>query len=252
MTEGRAERIGGDFAEAPAQGRLLRLFATPPMACPYVEGLTERQVVTLLAGDDPVALHDRLTAAGFRRSYNIAYRPACEGCSACVPVRVRAADFRMTRSMRRVAARAALLGVATLPAKALADHYVLFHRYQKGRHADGAMADMEYEDFRAMIEDSPVRTSLVEFRRDDGRLFGVAITDRVADGLSMVYSFYDPDFEPASPGTAMILWHVERAVQLGLPHVYLGYWVQESPKMAYKARFKPIERLGPEGWKDLA
>jgi len=251
MTEGRAERkaiaTGGLTA-----GRLVRFFATPGMSCPYLEGRTERQVVTLLSGDDPVALHDRLAQAGFRRSYNIAYRPACDGCSACVPVRVRAQDFRPDRTMRRIWARTATLSVTVLPAKSLAEHYLLFHRYQKARHPDGAMADMELDDFRAMVEDSPVRTSLVEFRKPEGGLFGVAITDRIADGLSMVYSFFDPDEARASPGTAMVLWHLERATQLGLPYLYLGYWVEASRKMAYKARFRPLERLGAGGWREAS
>lgn len=249
MTEGRAEHKGG-IAERLTSGRLVRFFATPAMSCPYLDGRSERQVVTLLAGEDPVGLHDRLAQAGFRRSYNIAYRPACDGCRSCVPVRVRALEFRPDRTMRRIAGRAAALSVATLPAKSLAEHYLLFHRYQKARHADGAMADMELEDYRAMVEDSPVRTSLVEFRKPGGALFGVAITDRIADGLSMVYSFYDPDEQRTSPGTAMVLWHLERAAQLGLPYVYLGYWVKESRKMAYKARFRPLERLEAGGWSD--
>lgn len=252
MTEGRADRMGSGLAGTMAPGRLVRFFATPAMNCPYVDGRTERQIVTLLAGEDPVGLHDRLAQAGFRRSYNIAYRPACEGCASCVPVRVRARDFVPNRTMRRIAARAAHLSVAILPAKSLGEHYVLFHRYQKARHAEGAMADMELDDYRAMVEDSPVRTSLVEFRAPGGRLRGVAITDRIADGLSLVYSFYDPDFQAASPGTAMILWHIERAAALGLPHVYLGYWVEESRKMVYKARFRPLERLGAEGWREIA
>ncbi|MBM3570623.1 MAG: arginyltransferase [Alphaproteobacteria bacterium] len=252
MDELRSDRLNeGPASLPPAPAPLLRFLSTPSMPCPYLPGRTERQVVAVLNGSDPVGLHDRLTQAGFRRSYNIAYKPACAGCNACVPVRVRAMEFVPNRTQRRIARALDALTVRALSPKALPEHYILFHSYQKARHADGAMADMELDDYRAMIEDSPVRSSLYEFRDAAGKLHGVCLTDRLIDGLSLVYSFFDPRLQ-GSPGAAIMLWHIQRAASLGLPHVYLGYWIEDSRKMAYKARFRPIETLTHEGWQRYA
>lgn len=211
----------------------------------------ERKVVTLLAAEDPDKLHDALSQAGFRRSQDLAYRPACDECSACVPVRVPVKEFAPTRSQRRIAAANTGLNVRRVDPIANREHYFLFRRYILSRHAGGGMADMDFSDFRAMIEDSPVSTHLAEFREADGSLYGVCLTDRMGDGLSLVYSFFEPEASERSPGTAMIMRQIEMAANLGLPFVYLGYWIAESRKMAYKRGFRPLEALTAEGWRRL-
>jgi len=227
---------------------LRHFFATPPTPCPYLPGKLERKVVTLLAGEDPDSLHNALSQAGFRRSQDLAYRPACEQCNACVPVRVPVENFVPSETQRRVMKLRPQISSRRLPAYATREHFSVFRRYVSARHEGGGMADMEFGDYRAMVEDSPVRTALTEFRMPDGRLFGVCLTDEMADGVSLVYSFFDPDFGKQSPGTFIILWHIEHARQAGLPYVYLGYWIAESRKMAYKGVFRPLEALTPDGW----
>jgi len=215
-------------------------------------------VFTHLVGDRAGELNDLLTHGGFRRSQSIAYRPACEGCRACVSVRVVAADFAPSRNMRRIAERNSdIVGDMRTPAPT-SEQYSVFRAYLDARHRDGGMADMTVLDYAMMIEDSHVDTRLVEYRRrgpdsgitgrGSGHMLAVALTDVLSDGLSMVYSFFDPDEADRSLGTFMILDHIERANRMGLPYVYLGYWVAGSRKMDYKGRFLPQERLMPAGW----
>jgi arginine-tRNA-protein transferase len=226
-------------------------YTTAPLPCPYLPGRTERKVVTEIAGPDAEPLHDRLSRAGFRRSHNIAYAPVCPGCNACVPIRIPIATFQPDRSLRKVLkANDGVIG-HDVQARATAEQYQLFQQYQRARHGDGDMATMSFYDYRAMVEDTPIDTFLVEFRDADETLIGVCLTDRLGDGLSAVYSFYAPDLEKRSLGTFTILWLVERARMQGLPHVYLGYWVRESRKMAYKARFKPSEILVAGSWRGM-
>jgi arginine-tRNA-protein transferase len=235
-----------------------QFYLTAPSPCPYLPGKHERKVFTHLAGPNSTELHDLLTQGGFRRSQGIAYRPACESCMACVSVRVCVDFFRPTPSMRRVRkANSDLIG-RFRPAQATSDQYSLFRRYLDSRHAEGGMAHMSVLDYALMVEDSHVESGVVEYRRrgpdsaivgrDQGGLLACALTDVLADGLSMVYSYFDPDVADRSLGTFMILEHIERARKLGKPYVYLGYWVEGSPKMDYKGRFKPQERLTPKGW----
>ena len=235
-----------------------QFYLTAPSPCPYLPGRQERKVFTHLVGPHSTELHDLLTQGGFRRSQGIAYRPACEFCMACVSVRVCADVFRPTTSMRRVQkANSDLIG-RFRPAQATSDQYRLFRRYLDSRHSDGGMAHMSVLDYALMVEDSHVDSGIVEYRRrgpdslvsgrDEGEIVACALTDILADGLSMVYSFFDPDEAERSLGTYMILEHIERARKLGKPYVYLGYWVEGSPKMDYKARFQPQERLTPRGW----
>lgn len=226
-------------------------YTTAPLPCPYVHGRIERKVVTEIAGPDADALHDRLSRAGFRRSHNIAYAPVCPACSACVPIRIVAHAFRPSGSLRRVARANAGLEGFEVPSRATAEQFALFQRYQNARHGDGDMASMSFYDFRAMVEDTPIETAMVEFRDQEDTLAGACLIDRLSDGLSAVYSFFAPELARQSPGTYAILWLVERARQLGLPYVYLGYWVPESRKMAYKARFSPSEILANGGWREL-
>ena len=235
-----------------------QFYLTSPTPCPYLPGREERKVFTHLVGGRARDLNDVLSQGGFRRSQSIAYRPACETCRACISVRIVVDDFRPSRSFRKVLSRNSDLIGEALPPQPRSEHYSLFRTYLDVRHPEGGMATMSALDFAMMIEDTHVETSLVEYRRrgpdsgftgrGQGDIFALALTDRLSDGLSMVYSVYDPDLELRSLGTFMVLDHVERARKLGLPYVYLGYWVDGSPKMAYKARFLPQERLMPQGW----
>jgi arginyl-tRNA--protein-N-Asp/Glu arginylyltransferase len=225
-------------------------YTTAPLPCPYVAGRTERKVVTEITGPEAENLHDRLSKAGFRRSHNIAYAPVCPSCQSCVPIRIPVAGFTLDRGLRRIErANAGVVGV-DVPPRATAEQFQLFQRYQQMRHGDGDMATMSFYDFRAMVEDTPIETTITEFRMD-GRLVGGCLTDRLGDGLSAVYSFYAPDLDRQSLGTYAIVWMIERARQEGLPYVYLGYWVPESRKMAYKARFRPCEILVGGAWRVL-
>ncbi len=231
-----------------------QFYLTAPSPCPYLPNRLERKVFTHLIGRRAVALNDQLTQSGFRRSQTIAYRPACENCRACVSARVKAAEFRLSRNFRRILEiNRDIAGTVTRPEPS-SEQYSLFRRYLDKRHGDGGMADMTAIDYATMIEDSHVETRLIEYRpskknaNGERPLLAACLTDILADGLSMVYSFYVPEERQRSLGTFMILDHIERACRLGLPHVYLGYWVEGSKKMAYKARFLPQERLGMNGW----
>ncbi len=235
-----------------------QFYLTAPSPCPYLPGQLERKVFTHLVGERAPALNDILTQGGFRRSQNIAYRPACEGCRSCVSVRVIVDAFRPGRSFRRIGEQNAdLVGTEIAPSPS-SEQYALFRRYLDARHADGGMADMSVLDYAMMVEDTHVRTMLVEYRRrgpdtaingrGHGALVAAGLTDVLGDGLSMVYSFFDPSWTGRSLGTYLILDHIRRARKLGLPYVYLGYWVEGSAKMHYKTRFRPQERLGPRGW----
>ena len=226
-------------------------YTTAPLPCPYLPGRTERKIVTELSGTEAETLHERLSRAGFRRSHNIAYAPVCPGCQACVPIRVVSEEFSPDRTQRRILRTNADLTVSEMPARATAEQFTLFQRYQKNRHADGDMAAMGYYDYRAMIEDTPISTGILEFRDARDRLLGACLTDWLADGLSAVYSFFDTDEDKRSLGTFAVLWLIGRARSLGLPYVYLGYWVPESRKMAYKARFRPSEILISGAWHRL-
>ncbi len=226
-------------------------YTTAPLPCPYVTGRTERKVVTEITGPDAEGLHDRLSRAGFRRSHNIAYAPVCPNCQACVPIRIPVAQFVPDRGLRRIARTNAQVTGTDVPARATAEQYQLFQRYQQARHGDGDMATMSFYDFRAMIEDTPIETAITEFRNADGRLVGGCLADRLGDGYSAVYSFFDPVLERQSLGTWAILWMIGRAQLEGLPYIYLGYWVAESRKMAYKARFRPCEVLVGGAWRPL-
>lgn len=231
-----------------------QFYLTAPSPCPYLPGEEERKVFTHLVGERAPELNDLLTHGGFRRSQSIAYRPACEFCRACVSVRVVVEDFQPSRNLRRVMqANGDLLSDMRDPLPT-SEQYSIFRSYLDSRHYDGGMADMTVLDFAMMVEDSHVDTRLVEYRLRDpqmgvgGTLVAVALTDVLNDGLSMVYSFYNPDHALRSLGTFVILDHIARARRIGLPYVYLGYWVRGSRKMDYKGRFLPQQRLLPDGW----
>lgn len=234
-----------------AQRPLQFFYTTAPLPCPYVPGRTERKLVTELTGRQVEPLHDRLSRGGFRRSHNIAYSPVCPHCRSCLPIRIDANAFAPNRTQRKIAGRNADLHVYEIPPRATTEQFQLFQRYQRARHGDGDMAGMTFYDYRAMVEDTPIETWIVEYRDAAETLIGACLTDRLGDGLSAVYSFFDPDLNRRSLGTQAILGLVDRARDLGLPFVYLGYWVPESNKMAYKAAFQPAEVLIGGAWRPL-
>lgn len=225
-----------------------QFFATAAVPCPYVPGRAERKMIVELAGRAAPQFYDELSRAGFRRSHRFAYRPACRDCAACVPVRIAVERFAHTRSTRRVRNANAGLTVRLLTPRATLEQFRLFIAYQRQRHGDSDMATMSYGEFRGMIEDTALRTALVESRDPTGALAAVSLIDRLDDGVSAVYSFYDPARARDSLGTWSILWLVEECRRRGVPYVYLGYWIAESPKMAYKARFPALERLFDGTW----
>ncbi|KLK94843.1 arginyl-tRNA-protein transferase [Microvirga vignae] len=235
-----------------------QFYLTSPSACPYLPGKEERKVFTHIVGRRGRELNEILTQGGFRRSQTIAYRPACDTCRACVSVRVLVDEFEPSGNLKRVLKNNADLIGYEIPNRPSSEQYALFRHYVDARHADGGMADMSVLDYSMMVEDSHVDTKLIEYRRrgidsaitgrGEGDLIAVSLMDVMSDGLSMVYSFYDPDHQDRSLGTFMILDHIRRARMMGLPYLYLGYWVEGSKKMGYKARFTPQERLGSHGW----
>jgi len=245
--------------------RFPRFFVTSPAPCPYLPGRLERKVFTELTGAHAAELNDALGRIGFRRSQGVAYRPSCAGCSACVSVRVVTPEFQPNGSQRRLMRRHADLQVTACRAWATDEQYQLLRRYLAARHPAGGMAGMDEDDYADMVEHSPVNSLMIEYREPPepgcgpareggrGRLVAACLTDRQADGLSMIYSFFAAD-DPARPGLGnyVIMDHIARARDAGLPYVYLGYWVQGSDRMAYKTRYRPIEQLGPSGWRRMA
>lgn len=235
----------------PFATRQLPFFLTAPTPCPYLEGRMERKIFTRVDNDQTAHLNNILTHAGFRRSQSILYRPACELCSACKSARIPVADFEPSRTQRRVSRRNADLLRMARPAEAMPEQFALLSRYLNTRHGDGDMAGMDFFDFASMVEDGSEQTELVEYRDSAGQLIACVLVDRLIDGFSLVYSFFAPERAKDSLGAHIILDHVERAKAENLPFVYLGYWVQGSPKMDYKAQYKPLEVLEPEGWRML-
>lgn len=226
-----------------------RFYSTDIAACPYLDGRDERRLVAVIDPAEPGARLDLLTEAGFRRSQNFLYKPACPSCRACVPVRIDARRFAPSRGFRRVLRRNRDLVATERPPRATLEQFDLFRRYLLSRHAEGGMTRMGWEAYRDMVEVSPPSTRLVEFRDAAGRLVGASLTDYIRSGLSGVYKFFEPGDDRRSLGTFIILWHAGRARELDLPYVYLGYWIPECRKMTYKARFGPLERLDGAFWR---
>lgn len=242
-----------------------QFYVTAAQDCPYLPGRSERKLFTALSGESARSLNDTLSGQGFRRSQNVLYRPACSDCSACMSARIRVADFKPSKNQRRVLKKNAHLHREATSPWATDEQYALFRRYLDTRHADGGMADMDVFEFAAMIKETPIQTRVIEytraaeeaesvdeFRRSPGRsLSAVCLTDVLEDGLSLVYSFYEPELLKDGLGTFMILDHIELAREIGLPYVYLGYWVPGSSKMAYKARFSPLEVYRNGNWQEV-
>lgn len=227
-------------------------FTTAPLPCPYLPDRLERKIVTELGGPNSEDLHEVLAKGGFRRSHSIAYAPACPGCKACVPVRVDTRTFERKRSLARTWKRNEDLSANVVEARATTEQFDLFNHYQRSRHSDSDMANMGFYEYSAMVEDSPIETYLVEFRKPSNELVAVCLTDQTDDGVSAVYSFFTSDEGDRGLGNFVVLWLIEHAKALSLPYVYLGYWIKESPKMAYKTRFRPLEALGPDGWNPIS
>jgi arginyl-tRNA--protein-N-Asp/Glu arginylyltransferase len=235
----------------PATSLPKYFYRTAPQPCPYLSGRTERNIFAELSGPDVSAVYDTLARHGFRRSHRIVYRPDCVDCKACVPVRVRVSDFAPSRSLRRVSRANADITADDRAATATREQYQLFSRYLVSRHAGSEMSAMSFEDYRALVEDTAVETRLIEFRDRDGTLHAACLADRLDDGLSAVYGYFEPDSASRGLGTYMVLWLIERCRALELAHAYLGYWIAASRKMSYKARFQPLEALGDDGWRDM-
>ena len=230
--------------------RLPSFFITEPAPCPYIEGQMERKLFTHLAGNDADTLNNNLTHAGFRRSQSIAYRPACDACSACQSVRIVLKHFTPSTSFRRLMRKNADLTGELCPPRTGREQYDLLHRYLDARHENGGMADMTPGDYVAMVEETAVDTFVTEYRTADGELLACLLGDRMQDGISLVYSFFDPRAEKRSLGSFMILDQIARAKEAGHAHIYLGYLIEDCRKMAYKKRFGPLQKLGQDGWED--
>lgn len=236
-----------------------QFYLTAPAPCPYLEDRQERKVFTHLVGERAPQVNDMLTQGGFRRSQNIAYRPACEGCKACISVRVVVDEFKPSNSFKRIIKSNDDLIGQEIPPAPTTEQFSLFRRYLDERHASGGMAEMTALDYAMMVEDTHVETMMIEYRKrgsdsgitgkGEGDLIAVALTDVLTNGLSMVYSFFDTDPKYKSLGTYMILDHLRMARKKGLPYVYMGYWVEGSQKMEYKTRFQPQEFLTVNGWR---
>ncbi len=229
-----------------------QFYVTAPQPCPYLDGRMERKLFTALQGDTATKLNDSLSKQGFRRSQNVLYRPACAECAACMSARIKVADFAPSKSQKRISKRNGSLQRRATSPWATESQYDLFRRYLDSRHATGGMADMDMFEFAAMVEETPIRSRLIEYTDlETTDLRAVCLTDILDDGLSLVYSFFDPDFARNSLGTYLILDHIAIAKDLGLPYVYLGYWVPGSPKMDYKAKFSGLEIYHDRQWETL-
>jgi arginine-tRNA-protein transferase len=245
-----ASRVSAPF-------RFPKFFVTNPSPCPYLPGKVERKVFTELSGRHASELNEALGRIGFRRSQSVAYRPSCIDCSACVSVRVLAAEFEANATQRKLLRRHADLEVTACKPWTTEEQYALLRRYLANRHPGGGMAEMDESDFADMVEQTPVRTYVIEYREPStggvpGKLIGACLSDQQGDGLSMIYSFFDVDPSARKGlGTFIILDHIIRAARASLPYVYLGYWVEGSTRMAYKTQFRPLERLGRDGWRRM-
>ena len=251
--------MGKDLLQENSESRGDGPFTAPPQVffvmqevpCPYLANRFERKLITELQGPGAKRVYDALSRAGFRRSHHFAYRPACQDCQACIPVRIDALNYQPSRNLRRISKLNADLAAHEQRSVATREQYDLFASYLASRHGDGEMADMDFENYQAMVDDTALHTSLVEFRDREGALVAACLTDWLIDGPSAVYSFFDPGLGRRSLGSYMILWLVEAARARGLPYVYLGYWVENAEKMDYKRRFRPLQGLQGGAWREI-
>lgn len=222
-----------------------QFYVTAPQPCPYLDNRTERKLFTGLSANNGKVLNDTLTYQGFRRSQNVLYRPACINCSACISARIRISDFKLTKSQKRILNKNKHLSRYYHSALATDEQYELFNKYLNARHSEGGMSEMSIFEYSSMLEETPVNTKIIEYnsKTENGRqkLECVSLTDILDDGLSMVYSFFDPELNKFSLGKFMILDHINIALDMGLKYLYLGYWVPGSKKMDYKSKFTSLE-----------
>jgi leucyl-tRNA---protein transferase len=230
-----------------------QFYLTAPQPCAYLEGREERKVFTTLNGSGAVGVNNALSHKGFRRSQSVIYRPACVGCSACMSIRIPVRAFQPSRAQRRILRRNSGIGRRTCEAWATETQFALFRRYLNERHADGGMADMDAFDYASMVDETPVNTMVVEYTEESGegptRLVSACLSDVLGDGLSMVYSFFEPALAERSLGAFMILDHIAMAREMGLAYIYLGYWVAGSRKMDYKIGYRPFELCDGATWR---
>ena len=229
----------------------LKFYKTPETKCPYLPDKIEQLVFTHLDGKHPDLTHNYFAKSGFRRSHGIVYKPDCKNCSECIPIRIDASKFEFSRQYKRILSKNSEINSKIVKLTGTSEQYDLFNKYQKARHKDGNMSSMQLFDYKSMIEDSPVETSIIEYRNSNGVLFGVSLTDRLFDGYSMVYSFFDPDEINKSPGNFMILDHIKRAKADSLSFIYLGYYIKNCSKMSYKKKFQPLEVFFNQEWNEL-
>ena len=230
-----------------------QFYLTAPQPCAYLEGREERKVFTTLNGGSAVSVNNALSHKGFRRSQSVIYRPACVGCSSCMSIRIPVRAFQPSRAQRRILRRNATITRRPCEAWATETQFALFRRYLNERHADGGMADMDAFDYASMVDETPVNTMVVEYAEMDGDgasgLVAACLSDVLGDGLSMVYSFFEPTLADRSLGAFMILDHIAMAREMGLGYVYLGYWVSGSRKMDYKIGYRPFELCDGATWR---
>ena len=226
----------------------LRFYKTPQTVCPYLPDKKEQLLFIHLNDLHPDLTHDLMAKSGFRRSHGIVYKPDCENCSECQPIRVNVEKFKFSKKHNRIYKKNLDINSCEVKLLGSKEHYNLFYKYQNARHSSSNMSLMLFDDYKSMIEDSPVETILIEYRKKNGLLCAVALTDKLIDGYSMVYSFFEPEEQKRSLGNYIILDHIKKAKKYSLSHVYLGYYIKDCNKMSYKKNFKPLEILNKRNW----
>ncbi|MDI2090337.1 arginyltransferase [Commensalibacter oyaizuii] len=227
--------------------KTLKFYTTPGNRCPYLSGQTEQRIMTCLTGENANYLHNHLANMGFRRSHNIAYIHRCISCKACVPIRLLVNDFSLNKTQKRILKLNQDIQMYLVPLQATMEQYILFHDYLKQRHEQSKMRQMNFVDYQHMIEHSPVLTYLIEYRLSN-RLVAVSLMDELNNGFSAVYTFYDALLTKRSLGTFTILYQIELTKDCKYPYLYLGYWIKNSPQMAYKIRYQPAEYFINSYW----